>query len=411
MAVIQSGRCARLGVTLGCALTFLSPGVLAQDGSPQSPTWTVPTVDLSSVGGKGEGRLDLIARPGYAEDGTNLPEYDWINGFTDATGCRVRVTTGVSSDEILKETRTGAYDGVSAPGDVALALIAAGDVAESTTSTIPDFPDVLPFLQDAPHYVVDGKHYGVPQGWAANTLMYNTDLVAPAPTSSDVLFGSSTAAPYVGRITVYDSPISIADAALYLKAHQPSLGITDIYELSSDQLDAAVTLLEAQAALVGQYWSKAGVEIANFANATSAVGTAWPYQITTLAAAGLPVASVTPAEGVTGWADTWMMSTKAAHPNCMLKWMAWMLTPQIQAQVAEYFGEAPTNSKACQYLDAGYGTYQIPDFCDKYGVSDPVLHDGMSMWKTPQSSCGDDRGDTCADYELWTKRWTEIRGV
>ena len=60
-----------------------------------------------------------------------------------------------------------------------------------------------------------------------------------------------------------------------------------------------------------------------------------------------------PTEGMTGWADTWMMSSKAQHPNCMLKWMAWMITPEVQAQVAENFGESPANPKACKYLDAG----------------------------------------------------------
>jgi putative spermidine/putrescine transport system substrate-binding protein len=46
---------------------------------------------------------------------------------------------------------------------------------------------------------------------------------------------------------------------------------------------------------------------------------------------------------MTGWADTWMMSAHAQHPNCMMKWMGWMLTPQVQAQVAESFGESPAN--------------------------------------------------------------------
>ena len=50
---------------------------------------------------------------------------------------------------------------------------------------------------------------------------------------------------------------------------------------------------------------------------------------------------------MTGWADTWMMSAHAKHPNCMYKWMAWMVTPNVQAQVAESFGESPANPKAC----------------------------------------------------------------
>ena len=48
-------------------------------------------------------------------------------------------------------------------------------------------------------------------------------------------------------MTAYDSPIYIADAALYLMAHNPDLGITDPYELTQDQLMAATELLKEQA--------------------------------------------------------------------------------------------------------------------------------------------------------------------
>ena len=305
--------------------------------------------------------------------------------------------------------RTGAYDGVSASGDATLRLISAGDVAEIDVSAIPGFSDVAPFLQDAPHYVVDGKHYGVPHGWGGNELMYNTQSFTGV-TSWDAVFDPAKMAGYSGQVTAYDSPIYIADAALYLKAHQPDLGITDVYELTPEQLDAAVALLKAQHPFVGQYWSLFGTEIDNFTSGLSSIGTTWPYQVNTLKASGVPVDAVVPSEGMTGWADTWMMSSKAAHPNCMLKWMAWMLTPEVQTQVAENFGEAPANPLACKYLDVGYGPYKLPGFCDAYGVNDPAFYNGISFWKTPQTACGDDRGDTCTDYELWTSKWTEIKG-
>ena len=125
----------------------------------------------------------------------------------------------------------------------------------------------------------------------------------------------------------------------------------------------------------------------------------------------MPVEAVVPSEGMTGWADTWMMSAKAQHPNCMLKWMAWMITPEVQAQVAEYFGESPANPKACQYLDVGYGAYQLPGFCDAYGVNDPaVLREHRVLEDAAQADCGDERGETCTDFETWTAKWTEIRG-
>jgi putative spermidine/putrescine transport system substrate-binding protein len=402
----------RIALAGGAAMALALPGsVIAQ--SPAA--LLLPTIDLSTVGGEGEGELNLIGWIGYAEDGTNLPEYDWVNAFEEQTGCQVNFKVDDTSDQMVTDMRVSggtAYDGVSASGDASLRLIAAGDVAEVDTSAIPGFEDISPFLQGAPHYVVDGKHYGVPHGWGPNYLMYNTEVVTPAPTSWDVVFDPTAAAPYgEGQlITAYDAPIYIADAALYLKAHQPELGITDVYELTPEQLDAATALLKQQAPWVGQYWSLYSTEIDNFTSGASALGTAWPYQINTLKGAGIPVEGVVPSEGMTGWADTWMMSANAPHPNCMLKWMAWMITPEVQAQVAEYFGESPANPKACQYLDVGYGSYQLPGFCDAYGVNDPAVFENIAFWKTPLANCGDDRGEACTDFEAWTSKWTEIRG-
>jgi putative spermidine/putrescine transport system substrate-binding protein len=372
-----------------------------------------PAIDLSTVGGPGEGALNIIIWGGYAEDGSNVKEYDWVHAFEAQTGCTVQSKVGNTSDEMVSLLRQGGgslYDGVSASGDATNRLIANGDVAAIDPSQIPGFGDIAPFLQNAPHYTVNGVHYGVPHGWGGNSLMYRTDIVTPAPTSWNVVFDPTASKPYQGKITAYDSPIYIADAALYLKTTNPSLGITDPYELTQDQLDAAVTLLKQQRPWVGKYWSLFSDEIDNFKSGATVVGTTWPYQVNTLKGMSVKVNAVVPSEGMTGWADTWMMSSKAQHPYCMLKWMAWMLTPEVQAQVAEYFGEAPANPKACKYLDAIYGSYGLKNFCSAYRVTDPSFYSKIAFWKTPLPDCGDSRGQTCTDYSVWTQKWTEIKG-
>ena len=51
-----------------------------------------------------------------------------------------------------------------------------------------------------------------------------------------------------------------------------------------------------------------------------------------------------PTEGMTGWADTWMLSSSAPHQNCMLEWMDYSLSADVQAEVAEYYGAAASNT-------------------------------------------------------------------
>ncbi len=369
---------------------------------------------LQSVG-QGEGQLNLIIWAGYAEDGSNNPKYDWVHPFETATGCQVHSKTADTSDEMVTLMRSGGgklYDGVSASGDATNRLIAAGDVAPINVSLIPNFSQIAQFLQSPPHNTVNGVHYGVSHGWGGNLLMYRTDKVSPAPTSWDVVFDPTKAQQYAGKITDYDSPIYIADAALYLKAHDPSLGITDPYELTDTQLDAAVSLLKQQHPLVGKYWSAYSDEIDNFTNGTTVVGTSWPYQYNTLKGGNppVPVGAVVPSEGMTGWADTWMMSSHAQHPNCMYLWMNWIISPQAQAGVAESFGEAPANPNACPLLDKGVGPYAVKDFCTVYHVTDQSFYNKISFWKTPLPNCGDSRGNTCTDYNEWTTKWAEIKG-
>jgi putative spermidine/putrescine transport system substrate-binding protein len=345
----------------------------------------------------------LVAWAGYTEDA-------WVKPFEQSTGCKVDVKYGTDSADMVNLMTQGGgtlYDGVSASGDASNRLIAGGDVAPIDISMFPEYANVMPSLQNPAHNTVNGVHYGVPYMWGPNFLLYNTDVVKPAPDSWGSVFDANS--PYAGKITAYNSPIYIADAALYLKATQPDLGITDPYELTQPQFDAAIALLKAQHPFVGKYWEAYADEIENFTSGATVVGTTWPYQTNTLKGSGVKVEAIVPTEGMTGWADTWMLASKAKHPNCMYKWMAWMVTPHVQTEVAEYFGEAPANPKACAELDKTYGSYGVKDFCTLYSVNDKSFYDSISFWKTPQADCGDSRGQTCVPYDQWVTAYQAVK--
>jgi len=315
------------------------------------------TVGLLKNVGTGEGHLNLIGWGGYVEDGSNDKTVDWVHPFERETGCAVKSTIANSSDEMVTLMRQGGgkvYDGVSASGDASNRLIAHGDVAPVNISLMPDYKDVVAPLQAPAHNTVNGVHYGVPYMYGVNFLMYNPQVVTGTVDSWDITFDPNS--PYKGKITAYDVPIFIADAAMYLKSHQPELGITDPYELTSKQLDAATALLKGQNPLVSNYWSNYLDEITGFENGSMVAGTAWPINLSTIEAdiaaskANIQIAFAVPKEGVTGWADTWMMSSHAQHPNCMYKWMAYTLRPDVQAQVASWYGAAGSNPKSCDVL-------------------------------------------------------------
>lgn len=386
-------------VTAGCG-GGSSGGGSSSGGSTARPT--PPAIAQATAVGQGEGELNLIAWAGYAENGSTDPKVDWVTPFTEKTGCKVNVKVGNTSDEMVTLMKTGQYDGVSASGDATLRLIYGGDVAPTNTSLVPNYATVADFLKNRPWNSVNGQMYGIPHGWGANLLGYNTEVVTPAPDSWGAVFDPNS--PHKGKITAYDSPIYIADAALYLSKTKPDLKITNPYALDDTQFAAAVELLKAQKPLLNSYWSDYTKEVAGFSQGSIVLGTAWQINLNLINAEGkVKVEGVLPKEGATGWSDTWMISSKAAHPNCMYQWMDWIISPEVNAQVAEWFGEAPAQLKSCDVTSD-------KNHCATFHASDAAFANQIQYWTTPETDCLDGRGPICKDYAAWTAAWTEIKG-
>jgi putative spermidine/putrescine transport system substrate-binding protein len=355
---------------------------------------------LSEIG-EGEGALSVLAWPYYAEDGSFNEGLDWVTAFEEETGCDTAVQYFGTSDEAVQLFQTGQYDVVSASGDASLRVVFSGDAAPLNTDLLENYGDLAPFLKEQPNNSVDGTVYGVPHGWGANLLQYNTEVVTPPPTSWGAVFDPES--PYSGRVTAYDSPIYIADAALYLMETQPDLGIENPYALDEDQLAAAVDLLKEQKGIIGEYWADYVKMEQAYTQGSLVLGTSWQVIVNTLVAQDppVPVETVLPDEGSTAWSDNWMLHSEAEHPNCAYMWMNYITSPPVQAEVATTFGEAPANLAACT---------DIAEHCEQYGADDDAFYSQLHYWTTPTSECLDGRDVECTDYNDWTQAWTEVKG-
>jgi putative spermidine/putrescine transport system substrate-binding protein len=389
-------------IRLGCtaAVVLLAATACGSSNTPSGPTLQVPpTANIkppTSIGA-GEGQLNLVLWDGYADK-------SWVDPFTAATGCKVNQHPAGSSDEmvsLMKDGGGGNWDMVSASGDADLRLIYSGDVVPMNTALIPDWSNFQPYFQGPPYNTIAGIHYGISLQWGPNTLLYNTKKFVNPPTSWSVIYDPANK----GLVTVPDNPIQIADAALYLSKTKPSLKITDPYELTQPQFDAAVALLKTQQPLIKKYWGLATDEISLFQNGDVTVGAAWPYQTIQLKLAGAPVDETIPTEGATGWADTWMLAAKATHPNCAYLWTKWVSTAKVQAEQALSFGETPVNSKACAEMEA----LQAGSCAQYHADKGAAYFDSIKFWKTPIAQCPD--GTTvCEPYDQRVSAWTTIKG-
>ncbi len=372
-------------------------------GSQSASKTTLPKVDMMKSLGTGEGQVNIVAWAGYVENGSNDPKVNWVSDFEQATGCKVNVKIGSTSDDMVALMKTGEYDVVSASGDASLRLIYGGDVAPVNTALVPNYADIYSGLKNQPWNSVDGVAYGIPHGRGANLLAYRTDIVKPAPTSWGAVFDPNS--PYKGKITAYDSPIYIADAALYLMKTQPDLGIKYPYALDQKQFDAAVALLKVQKPLIGEYWGDYLKHVASLKSGGTVLGTTWQVNINLAQSEGVKVEGIKPVEGSTGWSDTWMVSSKAKHPNCAYMWMDHIVSPKANAAVAEWFGEAPSNAKACDLTSD-------KNFCTTYHAADEAYWKDVYYWNTATQTCLDGRTDVkCVPYSEWVKAWSSLRNA
>jgi len=355
--------------------------------------------------GDGEGQVDIVAWPGYIERGETDKAFDWVTKFEEATGCKVNIKTANTSDEMVALMNEGGFDLVTASGDASLRLVAGKRVQAINTDLIPSWSKVDDRLKDAPWFTVDGVHYGVPYQWGPNVLMYNTDVFKEAPKSWSVVFeeqnlpdGKSNK----GRVQAYDGPIHVADAAQYLMAHKPELGITSPYELNEDQYKAALDLLRQQRELVSRYWHDAFIQMDDFKNEGVVASGSWPFQVNLLKSEGLPISSTIPEEGATGWADTTMMHADAPHPNCAYKWMEHTLSSNLQSDLSVWFGANPVVPAACT---DGSGM-QTAEGCTANGMDD---FEKIRFWTTPVANCSQGEG-ACVPYYRWVSDYIGVIG-
>jgi putative spermidine/putrescine transport system substrate-binding protein len=358
-------------------------------------TLTVPEVPMKAELGAFEGELNIVNWAGFVDP-------KWVDPFTAETGCVVNNRDAGTSDEMVTLMRTGEYDIVSASGDAALRLIVGGDVAPLNMELIPNFSDeIAEGMKGQIYDVVNGKPYGVPIGRGANLLQYNEDVTGGEPESWDIVWEADS--PYAGKITAYDAPIYIADAAVYLMYHKPELGITNPYALDETQLAAAVELLKQQNGIIGEYWSDAVAQITSFVGGNTVVGTSW--EILKKFAAQDNLKTTLPIEGSTGWYDTWLLSSTSPNSNCAYAWIDYTSQASVNGAIAMNFGMAPANIAFCA-TDADTQAH-----CDQFAAEDEAFWDQVWPWTTPIEECVDGRTDVkCTSFQDWTNAWVTVKG-
>jgi spermidine/putrescine-binding protein len=306
---------------------------------------------LGPTGASAATELNAIVWEGYTADA-------FADKFEAENDAQINSTFMTSSDEAFAQIQTGGggnFDLVSASNDLTQRLVDANLVQEIDPTRLTNYNDLHPRFQKPDYIYFNDKLYGANFAWGPTPMMYNTEEVTEEPTSWNALLDER----YAGKIATWGAPIQIAQYALLLDP-KPE----DPYVLTDEQLAQVKDILIRQRPLLRAYWSFGG-ELAEFyANGEVIISDTWPYATLGAKAAGVPVAMVWPSEGVTGWSDSWMITSGAKNVDLCYKWIDYMIGPDGQNGVLQGNNYAITNMKVIEAMDAELRTALYMDDID-----------------------------------------------
>jgi putative spermidine/putrescine transport system substrate-binding protein/spermidine/putrescine transport system substrate-binding protein len=320
--------------------------------------------------------LTMVIWAGYADP-------SFAEKFEEENDATINATDMGSSDDAFARLQAGGgsnFDMVSASNDVSQRLIDAGLVQAIDPSRLTNYPDLYEQFQMPPYITKDGELYGANFAWGPTLMLYNTEEVTEEPTSWAALLDER----YAGKISTWNAPIQIAQYALLLDP-KPE----DPYILDDEQLAQIKDMLVAQRPLIRAYWSLGDDLKQLYASGEVVISDAWPYVTVGLKEQGIPVAEVSPSEGVTGWSDSWMITSGAQNVDLAYKWADYMIGPDGQMGVLNNNNYAITNKKVIEGLDPELRAALHMDNIEEG-------YDSIYMWRN------------VPNYDKWLQVWQEV---
>ena len=321
-----------------------------------------------------------------------------------SSGCQVTVKTFGTSDEAVQLMRTGQYDVVSASGDATLRLIAAGDVEPMNTDLITNYPDIFDALKNQPWNSVNGRAVRHP----ARPRRQPADVPHRPGQAGARLAGrpsSTTPRSRRARSRPTTRPIYIADAALYLMATKPDLGIKDPYALDEQAARrGGRPAQEAEgrtSASTGRTTSRRSRPSRTAPRPSAPPGRSsptWPRARRPPSRRCCP-RRARPAGRTPGW---WAPSRK--HKTCAYKFIDHIVSPKANAADRRVLRRGAGQQEGLRRRRRTRTTARSST--PRTRTTSPRSTTGTR----PISACLDGRTDVkCTDYAEWTKAWTEIR--
>ena len=324
---------------------------------------------LSAAGSFVTLALVIASSPAPARDADPLEEpivnvYNWadyigpttIADFEAETGIRVNYDTYDSSEIVEAKLFAGAtgYDVVMHGGQYAERLIPLGIFRPLDRSRISSWDELSPEVLEKLATYDPGNRYAAPYMWGTTGFAYNVDMVRERLPDAPVDSGAMLFDPAVVSeladcgVSFLDSPTDIIPIALSY------LGL-DVNSTDPAHLAATEALLASVRPYI-QYFSSTRM-LMDLPNREVCVAMSWSgdYAVARRRAAevGLEVdlAYTVPREGSLFWFDGAFILADAPHPDNALRFIDFLLRPEVVAAISNEVGYANAVQSARPFVD------------------------------------------------------------
>jgi len=281
---------------------------------------------------------------------------DTFEKFEAETGIKV-VEANYDSNEMLEGklvAGNSGYDVVVPSGFFLQRQLGIGLYQKLDKSKLPNLANMDPAIMKATEAFDPGNEYSVDYMWGTTALGYNVDkvkeLLPNAPLDSwDLLFKPENAEKLAScGITVLDAPAEVMAIALNY------LGL-DANSENKDDLAKAEVLMNSIKPYIRKFDSSGYIDDLANGDACLSIGYSGDVYIAKARAEeaknGVNVAYVVPKEGTIQWFDLLAIPADAPHPDNALKFINFIMEPQVTADISNYVFYANGNKAAFPLVD------------------------------------------------------------
>jgi putrescine transport system substrate-binding protein len=308
----------------------------------------------------------LAAGGARAADDNVLNIYNWSDYIAADTVARFEAETGIEvhydvydSNEVLEAKLLAGHSGydlvVPSASPFMARQIQAGVYQKIDKAKLAHYGNLDPQILSAVASADPGNEYGVPYLWGTTGIGYNPAKVkaalgGEAPTDSlKLIFDPANAAKLADcGLSLLDTPQEMVPAALAYRGDAP-LG------REQQDLDAAVETLMAIRPYVRKFHSSQYIN--DLANGDLCVAFGYSGDMVQAkkraaeARNGVTVAYSIPKEGAMMWVDMMAVPKDAPHPQNALKFIDFILRPEIIAAISNAVAYADPNLAATKLVD------------------------------------------------------------